>query len=104
MGAGVNAYTLRGLKGDTEYVVQVSGVTGAGEGAPSRARLFTAAEHQGPHCTFIAYRDRLHPYELPSPHTGSSGVPGPVIMAIVFVTVTLTFGTLVLERYDACLT
>lgn len=105
MGPEVNAYTLRGLKGGTEYEVQISGLTSAGEGAPSRASLLTVTERQGSHGTnFMPSNQPPKHYEVPSPHTGSSSVSGPVIMATVLVSITLIFGTLVVERYDTCLT
>lgn len=72
VGPEVNAYTLGGLKGGTEYEIQISGFTRTGEGAPTRASLFTTTEHQGLHCTrFIAYRDRLHATRIPYALRGS---------------------------------
>ncbi|XP_075885551.1 leukemia inhibitory factor receptor [Nelusetta ayraudi] len=80
VGPEVIAYTLGGLKGGTEYEIQISGFTRTGEGAPTQASLFTTTEHQG-----------------------SSSVPVPVLAAIAVVTVALIFGTLVVERAKAFL-
>lgn len=104
VGPEVNTYTLGGLKAGTEYEVQISGFTRAGEGTPSRASLLTTTEHQGLYCTrFIAYRDRLyatHIDEAPFLQTGSSRVSALVLTAIAVVTVALIFGSQLVERYD----